>query len=75
MNEIYISTEDLSKSETGGGYRHTVTHITIDNTLPLDMQKRAVAYEVLGAYLDTAISHEILEDIATAICDAQEQLG
>ena len=48
--------------------------ITINSDIDIHYQKRAVAHEVLGAYLGVFIHPDILNEIAEAICDAQDDL-
>ncbi len=74
LTEITILTEDLSKVDCGGGMREVKAVITIDTTQSLIIQMAAVAYEILASHLDSVVKHEDLEDIATQICEAQEEI-
>ena len=70
MEDIIVKKEDLSLHDCGGGMRHTVSEITIDSSQSPELQLRAVVYEVLSAFLDSIISHEKLQYITEALCDA-----
>lgn len=73
--EISISKEDLSQVDCGGGLRDTVVRVTIDKTLPLIAQRRAVAYEVLSAYLDPNEHNvEYMTEIANDIAEGIDEL-
>jgi len=73
---IAINREDLSHVDCGGGMRQVSVVITVDSTLPIRRQREIVTYEILGACLDndTEERHDFLEDLATKIVDAQDEL-
>ena len=73
--EIHVHKENLSEHDIGGGYRDVVANIWIDETLSPGMQRKALIYEVLGAMLDYAFTHDQLEDISGTLNDALDQLG
>ena len=75
IHSIEVKREDLSHFDTGGGHRYVSVEICVDKTLPLDRQKRIVTHEVIGAFLGSFIPIETLEEMAEAICNAQDELN
>ena len=74
INEITITKEDASYADTGGAYRKVSVEIYVDETNDVYIQRRALVYEVLGAYLGTVVDRDTLESIADKVCDALENL-
>ena len=72
--EIKVNLEPIDGYSTGGGYRESSAVVTIDSTYSRRMQREAVIYEILGLYLDHAIPHDLLEDLAGNINDGIDQL-
>ena len=72
--EVKVTLEPIGEYSTGGGYRESFGYITIDSTYTERMQREAVIYEMLGLYLDHAIQHDLLEELAGHINDGLDQL-
>jgi hypothetical protein len=69
ISNITVHTENLSEHDTGGAYRTTSVNIYVDSSLSLRRQAVSATHEVLGAYLQTFISREDIEEIAESIID------
>ncbi|KKL18507.1 hypothetical protein LCGC14_2474800, partial [marine sediment metagenome] len=74
MEDVIIKKEDLSKHDCGGGYRRTVTEITVDSTQSPENQQRTVIYELLSSMLDSIICHDKLLFITHILCDALDEI-
>jgi len=74
MEDVIIRKEDLSLHDCGGGFRRTVTEITIDSTQSPELQQRAVVYELLSSMLDSIICHDKLLSITHTLCDALDEI-
>jgi len=67
---IQVSKEDLSGYDTGGAAREVNAVITIDSTLPIERQRECLIHEVLGVYLGSVLSVDMLGHIAQSINEA-----
>ena len=74
MEDVIVRTEDLSKVDCDGGFRRTITEVTIDCTQSWEKQERALIYELLSAMLDAIVSHEKILNITQTLGDALDQL-
>jgi len=74
INNIEVTKEDLRHVDCGGGIRYTDVHITIDNSLPIEMQRRAVVHEILAAYLEAVVDRDDIEEIAERVCEGIESI-
>ena len=73
--KIKVNKEPMAKlGAVDEACRDVEVTVTINSDIDIHYQKRAVAHEVLGAYLGVFIHPDILNEIAEAICDAQDDL-
>jgi len=74
MEITILKDKDLAQHDTGGGTRDVRVVISVDASLPLRRQRGVVIYETLGCLIGFVISHEYLDEIATILVDALDQL-
>ncbi len=74
ITSLKIIKDDLSFFDTGGAIREVNVSITVDSTLLLYRQKENLIHEILGVYLGTILSVEMLSQIAQTINEALRDL-
>lgn len=74
--EIEVRKEQvLAHYDGGGGAREVSATIYIDLTKPGRMQRQILIYEVLGCCLGYVMPHEEIDELASILVDALDQLG
>jgi len=70
ITRLQVNEEDLSGYDTGGATREVNVSIMVDSSLPKERQRECLIHEVLGAYLGSVLSVDMLSLIASDINEA-----